>query len=140
MRARQPQRQFIGLAARVDEVADAQRLWQQPRQPFGITVHIVVQVARVGVEQRKLLLHGFDDARVTVPHQRHVVEDVEVRPPRIVIEILHPPAHDFQRTLVGDADVFSQQRAPLRKGLAKIRFFRRKAICRNSEQQIRVRR
>ena len=103
MRARQPQGQFIGLAAGIHKKTNAKRLGEQPRKPLGVTVHVVVQIPRVGVEQRKLRLRRLNHARVAVPHQRHIVVDVEIRSPRVVIQILHPAAHDFQRALIRDA-------------------------------------
>ena len=74
---------------------------------------------------------------MAVPHQRHIVVCVEIRAPGIVVEILHPPAHDFQRALVGKAQVLSQQHAPL---LESLPFLGRKAIPGNAQQEIRIRR
>ena len=46
---------------------------EQSRQALSVAIHVIVQIASVGIEQRKLLLRGFDDARMTVPDQGHVV-------------------------------------------------------------------
>src|SRR5215469_17321739 len=51
VRASHPQCKFVGLAAGVHKKADAQRLGQEPRQPLGVEVNIVVEIARVGIEQ-----------------------------------------------------------------------------------------
>src|SRR5258708_27744160 len=56
MRAREPQSQLIGLAAGIHEKTNAERFGEQPCQPPGITVDVVVKVSRVGVEQRELRL------------------------------------------------------------------------------------
>src|SRR6266481_1464687 len=136
MRARQAQSQLIGLAAGVHKKTHAQRLGKQPRQPLGVTVDVVVKIARVGVKQRELRLRRLHHTRVAVPDERHVIVNVEIRSPRIVIQILHPPANDFQRALIRDAEVFPKQGAPCGKWLPESRFFGRKAIGRNSEQEI----
>ena len=79
-----------------------------------------MQIARIGIEQRELFLRGARHARVAVPHQRHIVVYIEIRAPRIVVEILHPATHDFQRPLVGNAEIVPQQRAPLLQRFLKI--------------------
>jgi len=75
-----------------------------------------------------------------VPHERHVVVNVEIRSPRVVIQILHPPAHDLQRMLVRDTQIFSHQGLPRGKCLRELRLFCWKALSWNSEQQIWIRR
>src|SRR5437016_6002548 len=99
-----------------------------------------MKIARVGVEQRELRLRRLDHAWVAVPYERHVVVNVEVRAPRVVIQILHPSANDFQRTLIRDAEIFPQQSAARGKRSAECRFFHWKAVGRNSKQKIWVRR
>src|SRR5262249_12291567 len=90
----------------------------------------------VAVEQRELFLHSADNAGMTVPDQRHVVVDVEVGAPGVVVEVLHPAANDFQRALVRNAEVFSEQRAPLFECFVWICFLRWEAIRWNSKEEI----
>src|SRR6266478_5289466 len=128
-----PKRQFIGLAAGIYEEADAQRFREQSRQAFGIAIDVVVQIASVGIEQRKLFLRGFDDARMTVPDKRNVVVHVEIRAARVVIEMLHPAPLDLQWTLVRDAQVFAKIGLASRKRLGEPQLFSWKAIGWNSK-------
>ena len=105
------QGEFVGFAAGVDEIADAQGFRQKLREALGITVHVVVEVARVGVEQGDLLLHGANDARMAVADERHVVVNVEIGAAGVVVEELLPTADNFERMLIGDAEIFSEQLA-----------------------------
>ncbi len=73
-------------------------------------------------------------------HERHVVVNVKIRSPRVVIQMLHPPANDFQRALIRDAEVFPQQGAACGKRLRELRLFRWKTVGWNSKQEIRIRR
>ena len=128
-----PKRQFIGLAAGIYEEADAQRFREQSRQALSVAIHVIVQIASVGIEQRKLLLRGFDDARMTVPDKRHVVVHVEIGAACVVIEMLHPTAHNFEWMPVRDAQVFAKQGLARRKCLDEPRLFCWKAIGWNSK-------
>jgi hypothetical protein len=94
----QPQRQFISLGAGVYKEADAQGFREQSRQALRVAIHVIVQIASVSIEERKLFLRGFDDARVAVTDKRNVVVHVEIRAARVVIEMLHPTPHDLQWT------------------------------------------
>src|SRR5204863_1770248 len=118
----------------------AQWFGKQPRQPLGITVDVVVKIARVGVEQRELRLRRLHHTRMAVPHKRHVVVNVEIRPARFVVHILHPAAHDLQRMLVRDTQIFSHQGLPRGKCFRELRLFRWKAFGWNSKQKIWIRR
>ena len=138
VRPRQSQRQFVRLAAGVHKKTDPQWFWQPLYQPLGVAIHVVVQIARVGVEQRELLLRRSHNARMAVPHQRHVVVRVEIRPPRIIVEIVHPAAHDFQGALVGNAEIFSQKSAPLFERVLKTCLASRESVLGNPEQKIRI--
>ena len=131
MRTRQAQRQFIRLAPGIDEVADAQRRRQQLRQPRGIACGVVVQVARIGVQQRQLFLRGARHARVTVPHQRHIVVYVQIRPAGFVIKVLLPATHDFQRLIVRDVEIFPQQLVSCRQRFLECGRQCRKIFLRN---------
>ena len=90
-----PQGQFVRFAAGVHEETDAQRFGKQPRQPLGVAVHIVMEIARIGIEQRELCLRRLDHARMAVADERHVVVNVEIGAARLVVQILHPATHDF---------------------------------------------
>ena len=135
-RAREPQRELVRLAARVDEVADAERLRQQPRQPPRVAHGQVVQVAGVGVEERELLLHRAHHARVAVAHERHVVVDVEVGAPRVVVEVLAEAAHDLERPRVGEPQARSEQ-APARGERLVGARVRPGSLERDPQQQVR---
>src|SRR5260370_12571396 len=115
-----------------------ERVGDQPRQTLGGEVEVVMKVARVGIEQRKLRLRRMDHGGVAVPHERHVVVDIQIRSPRVVIQILHPPANDFQRTLIRNAETICQQGAACGKRFAESRLSGWKAIGWNSQQQIRI--
>ena len=39
-----------------------------------------------------------------MPHVRDVVDDVEIRTPQIVVQVLHRTAHDRERLAVRDAE------------------------------------
>ena len=120
---RQAQRQFVGLAARVDEVTHAQRLWQKGGQLFGIAGDVIVQVARVGVEHAHLPLRRRHHARVVVSHVRHVVVRVQVLAALVVEQVLFPAAHDLERILIRDGQVTSQPLAAICQsfGLSPVR-------------------
>ena len=107
--ARETQRKLVGFAAGVQEIADAEGQGQQAREAFRVTDDVVVQVARVRIEQRDLLLHRANDPGVAVPHKRHVVVHIQECAASVVVEVLHPSAHDFQWTLVGNAEISSEQ-------------------------------
>src|ERR1700730_3592391 len=98
-----------------------------------------MKIARIGVEEGKLVLRGFDDPRMAVPDERYVIVCVKIRSAGLIVEILHPAAHNFQRVLIRDGQISSKERAAPREGLRGIRFFSRKSIGRNSQQEIGVR-
>ncbi len=97
-----------------------------------------MQIARVGIEQPKLLLRGPHHPRVTVPHKGHIVVHVEESASCVVIQILHPRANNFERTFIRNAEVSSQQRPALFQSFVEIRFFCWKALRRNPQQEIRI--
>ena len=113
VRARQPKRQLVRLAARVHEVADAKRIRQRRREPLRVAHQVVVQVARVRVEHAHLLRRRLHDAGMRVAHVRDVVVRVEVSTARVVVQILHPAAHDFQRLAIPEPHVRSNEPPPL---------------------------
>src|SRR5260370_3660511 len=97
-----------------------------------------MKVARVGIEQRKLRLRRLDHAGGAVPRERHVVVDIQIRSAGVVIEILDPPANDFQRSRIRNAESICQKGAACGKRFAESRLSGWKAIGWNSQQQIRI--
>jgi len=53
-------------------------------------------------------LCGLDYARVAVADQRDVVVEIEEGAAGFVVKMLHPAADDFQRLVVGDAEIFAE--------------------------------
>ncbi len=115
--AGQAQRELVRLAARADEVADAQRLRQGRAQALGVARQRVVQVAGVGVEDRHLALAGAHDARVGVADMRHVVDAVEIGPPVHIEELLAVAADDLERAAIRDTQVWAEPLPPNREQL-----------------------
>src|SRR5580658_2520126 len=110
------------------------------REALGVAVHVIVEVAGVGVKNGYLLLDGAHYARMAVADKRNIIVNVEKSAARVVVEILHPSAGNLQRLLIGDTEVFSKQFAAGGKSLWGIRLLRREALARNAEQQIWIRR
>ena len=111
MGAGQAQSEFVGFAAGIHEVADAQWIRQKTREPLGVADDVVVQIASVGVEESDLILDGTNHTRVAVADERDVVVDVEKSAAGIVVEVLHPAAHNFERLVVRDAEIPSEKSA-----------------------------
>ena len=65
MRAGDAESKFIGFAAGVDEVADAERRGKERSEALGVTIGVVVEIAGVGVEDGELVLDGANDARTS---------------------------------------------------------------------------
>jgi hypothetical protein len=95
-----------------------------------------VEIARVGVEDGELILHGANDARMRMADEWDIIVDVEEGTTGVVEEILLPAANDFERVRVRDAEIFAEQGAASGEG-----FFERgwrKLSGRNTQDQIRV--
>ena len=105
MRAGQAQREFVGFAAGIHDEADAQRLRHAAGEPLRVAHYVVVQIARVGVEQRRAALARHALPWMAMADQRHIVVDVEVRAPGVVVQILHPSANDLQRLAIRNAEI-----------------------------------
>jgi hypothetical protein len=103
VRAGDAEREFVGLAAGIDEVADAEWRGEKRSEALGITIGVVVEIARVGVEDAELILDGANDASMRVSDEGNIIVDVEESAAGVVEEILLPAANDFQRMGVGDA-------------------------------------
>ena len=102
-------RQFVGLAPRVGEIAHLERFGEGCRKASGVLDEALVEIPGVGVEYCHLFPDGADYLRVRVPDMRHVVDRVEEPEPIVVVEVLLPAANDGERSSVGDA----QRRADL---------------------------
>ena len=109
---RQPQREVVGLRARVDEHAHPQRVGHQLHQPARVLGDRGVQVAGVGVEPRHLPLPRLDHPRVAVADVADVVDEVEERPPAGVEQVGALAADDLQRLVVGEAERAAEAGAP----------------------------
>ena len=104
VRAGKSQGQFIRLAARTHKETHAQWLWQGSAEALGVTHEVLVQVARVGVEHRHLLLSRFDHAWMAVTNVTDIVDRIEVGATILVVEVLHPTPDKLEWLLVGDAE------------------------------------
>src|SRR5208283_2160328 len=91
-----------------------------------------MEIARVGVEQRDLLLHGLYHPWMRMADQRNIVIDVQKRTARVVVKILHPAAHDLDRAIIGETQIGREKLAAGAKGLfeRRERFRRTRAIRR----------
>ena len=119
VRAHEPQREVVGLAAGVDEEAHRERLGQRCREPLGIPEHGLVQVARVGVQHSHLAGARPHHLGPRVAHVRDVVDRVEVAPRLVVVEGLGDSAHDAQRRVVRHAQARGQQPLTVSQRLAE---------------------
>ena len=135
-RAREPQGQLVGLAAGVDEERDLQGLGQERGEPLRVAHDVLVEVARVGVEQRDLLLRGPHDAGVGVSHQRHVVVAVEVGATGIVVQVLAPSPDDLERTAIGEAQVGAEAGAARRAEWLGAALCGREALIGDAEKEV----
>ena len=109
MRPHHPERQAVGFRATVDEAGDRQFLRQRRRQALGIGDDIVVQVAGIGVERRRLLRHRLHDGRMGVADVADIVEAVEIGAAAVVDQPDAFAAHELDRLVVGDREVRQQQ-------------------------------
>ena len=101
-RARQAQREVVGLGPGRDEEDPLERVGQQRGQALGEERHALVEEARVGVEQTQLAGRGGRHARMAVADHGDVVDAVEVGAGLRVVEMLTPAAHDLGRRRVVD--------------------------------------
>ena len=116
MRAREPQRQLVGLAPGVDEVADGKRFRQRRAQPLREVPDRVVQVSRVGVQRAHLIHRGLHDPWMRVPDVRNVVVGVKVLRAAVVEQVLHPAAGELHRVGVRETEIRAEPPLPLRQG------------------------
>ena len=100
MGTRQPQRQFIRLRSRGDEIAMGQM--RRKFRPHRVgKLHLQrMDIACVGIEKPALTLDYSGNAWMRVSDMRHVVVGVQMGTPMLVIEIVPPAAQDLQRLAV----------------------------------------
>ena len=133
----EPQREVVGLRARVHEEAHVQRVRERRRQRPRVVDHRSVQVARVRVQLRHLPRAGLDHARVAVADVGDVVDQVEVRAAVGVVEVRAAPADDVQRLAIGQRERLAHHDRAARRDV-RSRGSRGDA-ARQPEQQVRVR-
>ena len=133
----EPQREVVGLRARVHEEAHVQRVRERRRQRPRVVDHRSVQVARVRVQLRHLPRAGLDHARVAVADVGDVVDEVEVGAAVGVVEVRAATADDVQRLAIGQRERLAHHDRAARRDV-RSRGSRGDA-ARQSEQQVRVR-
>ncbi len=116
-----PQGQVVGFAARVAEVEAVEARRQRSGEALGVGEDVLVQVAGVGVETRRLGRDGGDDARMAVPDVGDVVVAVEEATAARVDEPHVVAAHEVQRCLVREAEVAAEVSPPGREQRARPR-------------------
>ena len=89
-----------GLGAGAHEVTDPQRFRHRRGEPLRIADDVVVQVARVRVQRRRLAGQRGDHVRMAMPDRGHIVIAVEVAPPIRVEEPGALAAHEVHRAVV----------------------------------------
>ncbi len=97
VRACHTQGQIVRFAARVDEVADRQRIWKRGGEAPGVADEVLVQIACVGVQNGGLLGDGRHNARVLVADVGNVVDAVEEAVSVHVEQKRAASTHDVQR-------------------------------------------
>ena len=93
-RSNEPNREFVGLAARVDEKHLIKVIREGREDPLGVAENFGMQVASVGVEDKRLVGTCCSDRRIAVTNMAHVVDAVEVSPATFVEEVLAASTHD----------------------------------------------
>ena len=139
VRPGQAEGQLVGLAGRVEDVADAERRRHEGREPFRVADEVVVEIAGVRVQEGHLVLNRADDAGMAVADEGDVVVGVEIGPPGLVVEILHPAADDLQGFAVGDAEIAAEEPPARGQGLRFFRFPGGKAVGGDAQDQVGVR-
>src|SRR5580658_2889472 len=68
--------------------------------------------------------------------QRNVIVNVEKGAASVVVKVLHPAADNFQRLLIGNAEIFSEEFTAGRKSFCGVRLLPGETPGGNAEQQI----
>jgi hypothetical protein len=103
MRAGEAQREIVGLAPRVHKEADFEWSGKLGRQALGIVHDVGMEVARVRVQHRDLILGGADNAWMAMAHVADVVDHVQIRTRFDIVEKGAVAAYDVKRLAIGQA-------------------------------------
>ena len=106
MRAGEAQREIVGLAPRVHKEADFEWSGKLGRQALGIVHDVGMEVARVRVQHRDLILRGADNAWMAMSHVADVVDHVQIRTRFAVVEKAAVATYDAKRFAIGEAERF----------------------------------
>ena len=101
--ARHAERQVVCFAPRAHQVAHAEGIGQRAGESLRVFDQVIVQVARVRIEETDLFARGFDHRWMAVTHVTHVVDGIEVLPIFVVVQVLHRSPDDLERLMVGEA-------------------------------------
>src|SRR5262249_62123870 len=74
--------------------------WERSEQLLGELQRVLGEIAGMGVEGARLARQRFDDLRVAVAYDRHIVVSVEIAPPTLVVHPHSLSTHELQRLLV----------------------------------------
>ncbi|ENN89682.1 hypothetical protein RHSP_69824 [Rhizobium freirei PRF 81] len=109
MVARHAKHQAIRLASRAGKGCHRQAFGQCRGQALGVFDDIVVQVARIGVEQLGLARKRFDDVGMRMSEMADIVEAIEIGSAVIVDQPDAVAANEFDRLGIGDREIGQQQ-------------------------------
>ena len=137
--AREAKSEFVGFAARVQEITNFERRRQKHGKTLGVFEYVVVEIASVGVEQRQLFLGGSDDARMRMANKGDVVVHVEISAAGFVVEVLTPAPNNFKWVVVGNAEIGTEKFLAAREGGFRRNFRGRKTLGGNAENEIGIR-
>ena len=99
-RLRHAQRDVIRLGSGADHDHLAEVVLELAGQPFDVIQNIIVQVARVGVQRRRLFRDRLDHLGVAVADMRHIVVAVQIGPAVLVPHMHARGAGDMHRVVV----------------------------------------
>ena len=97
---RNTHRELVRFAAGAAEHHRVELVGKLSRQPFRVIQNIVVQVARVRIEERCLFRQRLDDMRMTMADMRYVVVHVQVLAAGAVVQPAAFATHDVHRLVV----------------------------------------
>ena len=97
-----------------------------------------MQVARIGVQHRHLLLPRSHHTRVTVPHVAHVVDRVKVGATVLIVQVLHPAAHNLERLAIRDTERWADMLRPHFTNLLTVALVGRKKLHGNTHDEVRI--
>ena len=144
----QAQGEIVGLGTRVHHEHDAEIRWSttvrtgrrhRGAEPTRVLDEVVVEVARVRVQQRHLPLTRRNDAGVAVAHVADVVHHVEVAVAVVVDEVDAFAADDLQWFGIGEAQRATEHVSPLALQPWRVALHDDAAVHREAEHEVRVR-